>query len=131
MGADLADMQLRIKCNKQKSLFVVDIDSNSKYIWLLCFNDKKKKNSFTNSFQNVLNEFKSKPNKIRIDKGSEFYNKSMKSWLQGNDIEIHSTHNIGRSVTDEKFIRTLKNRICKFMTYIKMVHIDKLAGIVN
>ena len=55
----------------------------------------------------------------------------MKSWLQGNDIEIHSTHNIGRPVTDGKFIRTLKNRICKFMTYIKMVHIDKLAGIVN
>ena len=100
-------------------------------MWLLCFNDKKKKNSFTSSFQNVLNEFESKPNKIRIDKGSEFYNKSMKSWLQGNDIEIHSTHNIGRPVTDGKFIRTLKNRICKFMTYIKMVHIDKLAGIAN
>ena len=28
-----------------------------------------------------------------VDKGSEFYNRSMKSWLQDNDIEMYSTHN--------------------------------------
>ena len=26
------------------------------------------------------------------NKGSEFYNRSMKSWLEKNDIEMYSTH---------------------------------------
>ena len=36
----------------------------------------------TNAFQNILNESKRKPNKIWVDKGSEFDNRSMKSWLE-------------------------------------------------
>ena len=38
-------------------------------------------------FKKNLNKSDCKPNKIREDKGSKFYNKSMKSWLQDNDIE--------------------------------------------
>ena len=34
-----------------------------------------------------------KPNKIWVDKGSEFYNISIKSWLQDNNIEMYSTDN--------------------------------------
>ena len=29
----------------------------------------------------------------------------MKSWLEKNDIEMHSTHNEGKSVVAERFIR--------------------------
>ena len=36
-----------------------------------------------------------KPNKIKVDKGSEFYNSSFKKWLKDNDIEMYSTHNEG------------------------------------
>ena len=35
-----------------------------------------------NAFQKILKEFNRKPNKICVDKGSEFYNRSMKSWLK-------------------------------------------------
>ena len=63
---------------------------------------------------------------------SEIYNRSMKSWLQDNNIEMHSTHNQGKSVVAERFIRTLKNKIYKYMTSIsKNVYIDKLDHIVN
>ena len=41
-----------------------------------------------------------------VDKGSECYNKSMKSWLKKNDIETYSTHNEGKSVVAERFIET-------------------------
>ena len=51
-----------------------------------------------------------------VDKRSEFYNRSMKSWLQDNDIKMYSTHNEGKSVVDERFIRTLNNQIYKYMT---------------
>ena len=40
----------------------------------------------------------------------------MKSWLEKNDKEMHSTHNEGKSVVAESFIRTLKNKICKYIT---------------
>ena len=43
-----------------------------------------------------------------------------------------STHNEGKAVVAERFIRTLKNKIYKYMTSIsKTVCIDKLDGIVN
>ena len=45
---------------------------------------------------------------------------------------MYSTHNEIKSVVTERFIRTLKNRIYKYMTSIsKNVYIDKLDDIVN
>ena len=56
----------------------------------------------------------------------------MKSFLQNNAIEMHSTYNEGKPVVAEKFIRALKNKIDKYMTSIsKDVYIDKLDDIVN
>ena len=73
-----------------------------------------------------------KANKMRVDKGLEFYNRSMKSWLEKNAIEIYSIHKEGKSVVAERFIRTLKNNIYKYMTSIsKNVYIDNLDGVVN
>ena len=79
-----------------------------------------------------MKESNRRPNKIWIDKGSEFYNNSFKKWLKDNDIEMHSIHNEGISVIAERFIRTLKNKIYKYMTEIsKNVYIDKLDDIVD
>ena len=45
---------------------------------------------------------------------------------------MYSTHNEGKSVVPERFIRTLKNKIYKYMTAIsKNVYINKLDDIVN
>ena len=45
---------------------------------------------------------------------------------------MYSTQNEGKSVIGERFIRTLKNKIYKYMTSIsKYVYIDKLDDIVN
>ena len=86
------------------------IDIFSKYAWVVPLKDKKGV-SIVNAFQNILDESMRKPNKIWVDKGSGFYNKSTKSWLEKNDIEMHSTHNEGKSVVSQRFIRTLKNKI--------------------
>ena len=56
----------------------------------------------------------------------------MKSWLEKNDIEMHSTHNKEKSVVAERFIKTLKNKIYKYVNSIsKNVYIDQLDDIVN
>ena len=45
---------------------------------------------------------------------------------------MYSTHNEGKSVIAERFIRTLKNEINKYMTSVsKNVYVDKLYVIVN
>ena len=47
-------------------------------------------------------------------------------------IEMCSKHNEGKSAVAGRFIRTLKNKICKYITSVsKNMYIDKLNGIVN
>ena len=58
-------------------------------------------------FKKILNEANPKSNKIWVDKGSEFHNKSMKLWLQDNNIKMQSIHNEGKSVVTKRFIRNL------------------------
>ena len=67
----------------------------------------KKGITITNVFKKNLKESGRKSNKIGVDKGSEFYNSSMKSWLEKNDIEMYSLHNEGKYVVAERFIRKL------------------------
>ena len=42
----------------------------------------------------------------------------MKSWIEDNGTEMDSTNNEGKSVIAQKFIRTLKKKIHKYMTLI-------------
>ena len=80
----------------------------------------------------MVKESNRKPNKIWVNKGSEFYNSSFKTWLKDNDIEIYSIHSKGKSVVVERFIRTLKTKIYKYMTSISTnVYIDNLDDIIN
>ena len=45
---------------------------------------------------------------------------------------MYSTHNEGKSVVAERFIRTIKKKIYKYMTSVsKNVYIDKLDDTVN
>ena len=110
MDEGLADMQLISKFNKESRFLLYAIDIYSKYDWAIRLKDKKSI-TITNAFQKILKESSRKPNKIWIEKGNEFYNRSMKSWLEENSIEMHSTHNKGKSVAAERFIRTLRNKI--------------------
>ena len=132
-------MQLMNKFNKRFRFLLCVINIFSKYACVAPLKDKKGI-SIVNAFQKILvdsdsSEAKSKgrkPNKIWVDKGSEFYNNSFRKWLKDNDIEMYSIHNIGKLVVAERFIRTLKNKIYKYMTTIsKNVYINKLDDIVN
>ena len=109
LGGDLADMHLASKFNKgfRFLLCVLILKVN---MHLLPLKDKKG-STITNTFQKTLNQSNCKPNKVWVDKGSEFHNGSMKSWLQDNDIEIYSTHNESKSVVAERFTRTLRIKL--------------------
>ena len=130
-GADLADMQLLSRYNKGIRFLLCVIDIFSKYAWVVPLKDKRDV-SIVTVFQSILKQSNRKPNKIWVDKGFEFYNTSFKKWLQDNDMVMYSTHNEGKYIVAERFIRTLKSKIYKHMTSIsKNVNVDKLDDIVD
>ena len=57
------------------------IDIFSKYAWVVPLKDRKSV-TIVSAFQKVLDKSKLKPNKIWVDKGSEFYNSSVTKWLK-------------------------------------------------
>ena len=61
----------------------------------------KKDVSIVDAFQKTLDDSNRKPNKIWVDKGSEFYNSSFKKWLKDNDTEMYFTYSEGKYVVAE------------------------------
>ena len=130
-GVDLADMQLISTYSKVIRYLLCAIDLLSKYAFVVLLKDKKG-TTIVNAFQSILGSSKRKPNKIWVDQGSEFHNNVFKKWLKDNDIEMYSTHNKGKSVVAERFIRTLKNKISEHVTAVsKNVFFDALDDIVD
>ena len=68
-------MQLIIKFNKRFRFLLCVIDIFSKYAWVVSLKDKKGV-SIVDAFQKILDKSGRKPNKIWVDKRSEFYNSS-------------------------------------------------------
>ena len=66
-------MQLLSKYNKGIRILLCVIDIFSKYAWVVPLNDKKDI-SIVKAFQSILKQSNRKPNKMWVDKGSEFYN---------------------------------------------------------
>ena len=123
-------MQSLSKYNKGNKYLLYAIDLFSKYAWVIPIKDKKG-TSIVNAFKKILSDSNRKPNKIWVDQGSEFYNKSFKDFLKINNIEMYSTYSEGKSVVTERFIRPLKNKIFKHITAIsKNVYLDVLDDIV-
>ena len=109
-------MQLIIKFNARICFLVFVIDIFSNYLRVIPLKDKRGI-TITNAFQKILDESIRKPSKIWVDKGKEFYNRSLKSWLEKNN-EMYSIRDKRKFVVDRRFIRALQNEIYKYMTSI-------------
>ena len=92
-----ADMQLITKYDKGFRFLLCLVHIFSEYAWKVSLKDKKCI-EITNEFENILEKSRHKPNKIWVNKASEFYKRSMKSQLQDKDTEKYSTHNEQKSV---------------------------------
>ena len=79
------------------ALMVFSVNIRGLLLW------KVKMRSNYKAFQKVLKNCNQTPNKMLVDKVSEFYNTAT--------IRCFKTHNEGKSVVSGPFIRTLKSRI--------------------
>ena len=76
-GANLADMQSISKFNKGTRFLLCVIDIFSKCAWVVPLKEKKGV-TIVSAFQKILDKSTHKPNKIWVDKRSEFYNSFFK-----------------------------------------------------
>ena len=129
-GVDLADMQSLSRKNKGMKYLLCVIDLYSKYAFVIPLKDKKGIR-IVNAFDKIIKQSERKPNKIWVDQRSEFHNNNFKKWLSDNII-MYSMYNEGKSVVTERFTRTLKNKLYKYMTATgKNVYYDVLDDVVN
>ena len=117
-------MQAFSKFNRGVKCLLAVIDVFSKYGWLIPLKDKTGK-SVASALETIFKE--RKPEKMWVNKGKEFYNKDVKD-----SIELYSTENKEKSSVVERWIRTMKEKMCKYFSAESTnVYIDALPDLVR
>ena len=114
-SSDLVDMSAFSKDNHGVKYLLTIIDVFSKYAWVMPLKTKTGKD-ITKAFDYIIEGSGRKPSRLWVDKGTEFYNKTFKKYLEQNDIQMYSTHNEGKAVVVERFNRTIKTRMWKYFS---------------
>ena len=126
-SADLIDKSSLSKYNNNYKFILTVIDIFTKHSWAIPLKNKSGL-SITNGFKIVLSEHPQggseprKPEKLWVDRGSEFYNKTFKSLLKeygtgkaALGTDLYSTYSDLKAVFIERFNRTLLHIINKPM----------------
>ena len=114
-AADLTEIESLSSKNKNVKYLLCVIDVFTKYAWVKPLKDNKGE-TVLNAFMEIVNETNHKPHKLWVVQEREFYNKLIQEWLGNNYILMYSTHNGGKSVIAERFIKIPKSKIYKKMT---------------
>ena len=132
-GSDLIDMQNLSKQNNGVRFILIVIDLFSRFASVETLKGKnadlvaEKLKIILQSvdFNGIV--------KLQTDEGSEYYNKTVKNLLKKRGIQLYSTQSREIKVSiAERFIRTLKSRIYKYMTHNNVLrYVDVLKQIVE
>lgn len=113
-GADLVDMANFKQKNKGFTFLLNVIDLSSRYAWSVPLKSKNK-TDVLEAFKSIIDTTKRHPAFLWIDQGTEFYNSDFKSYCKSQNIEMYSTTSSLKSVFVERFNRTMKEHITKYM----------------
>ena len=119
-SAHLIDKLFLSKYNNNYKFILTVIDIFTKYAWAIPLKNKSGL-SITNGFKIVLGgspqggSESRKPEKLWVDRGSEFYNKTFKSLLKQYETKLYSTYSDLKAVFLERFNRTFLHIINKRM----------------
>lgn len=112
--ADLIDVQALRRDNKGYKFLLVVIDALSKFLWAVPLKNKTG-TEVAKAFETILAKGR-KPIQLQTDNGKEFYNKTMAAFLKGKKIHLFSTYGDDKASMAERVIRTLKQRIYRYLT---------------
>ena len=128
--SDLCDMSRFKEHNEGVRFLLVTIDVLSKFAWVEPLKSKKPE-EIISGFERVYQDgiF---PSKIRTDRGSEYMNRRVQNYFMRNRIHHYNSNSIVKAAIAERFIRTLKGRIMKYLQYYNTFkYVDVLPKIVK
>ena len=114
-SADLIEMIPLAKYNKGYKYLLMIIDVFSKYGWIVPIKTKTG-SAVSTALEKVIKTSKRVPSKLWVDKGKEFYNKTMQQLLKKKGISMYSTENEEKSSVVERWNRTIKRYMWKYFT---------------
>ena len=112
---DTVSMVRYEKSNSGYKYILILIDILSRYAWTHPLKTLTGK-EMTRALKITITK---KPQKIRVDSGSEFANSQVKSYLKSKGIDIFHTLNEKKANYAERFIQTLKTKITKYLQHNK------------
>jgi transposase InsO family protein len=118
--------------NKGFKCGLVIIDIVSKFAWVELMKDKTGP-ATTEAFQKILKRaHPRKPRRLQTDKGTEFLNQTFQNFLKQNGIDFFTTFSDHKAATAERFIRTLKGLIYKYLDeHNTNIYWDRIQEIVQ
>ena len=124
LAIDLVEIKNLGRLVKEYKFLLTCIDIYSKYVWVIPLKTK--------SAEEVLNGFKQIDCKtitnLWSDEGKEFYNSIFKKYCKERNINLYHTYSGMKSVFIERFNRTLKEMIYKYVALNKN---DDVIGLLS
>ncbi len=135
IAADLADMKVLAQFNRGVKYILVCVDVFSRYAKCLPLM-RKDATSMVSAMKKVLEEENDMFNgvsRLFVDRGKEFYNRQLQSYLESKHIKTYSVYSQEtKSSIAERFIRTLKARLYRYMTaHNTLEYVSVLGDIVE
>lgn len=117
-SADLADMSILSDYNNGVKFILVFIDSFSRLATAIPLISKSGEDVLK-GFKKIFTQQKFKTiSRINTDEGKEFYNKKVQHYLESKGIVLYSVSSREiKAAIAERFIRTLKGRLFRYMTH--------------
>ena len=130
-AADLVDVQQLKRHNKGVNYLLTVVDVFSKYAWVLPMKQKTGPQTAT-ALTALFKSSKRTPQKLQTDDGKEFYNKNVANVLKDNDVRHFSTAGDTKASVVERFNRTFKQRLYRYMTtYNTPSYLSSLPSLVD
>ena len=129
---DLMDMQQYKKENNGMGFVLVLVDVLSKFAFAKCIKDKTAA-TVRSALESIFKGTDRRPQRLYCDKGLEFKNKTVKTYLRTMDVDIHFAENSDtKACCAERLIRTLKTRLWRYFTHVgNHRYVDVLHKIVD
>ena len=129
--ADLADMSSKAEYNDGYTFILTCIDCFSKYAWAIPIMSKHGE-EIVMALKRILKMSGRKPKRLQTDKGKEFLNTKVQSFLRENDIQLFTTESDKKASIVERFNRTMKGRTYKYFTANNTYrYVDVLQSLVD
>ena len=128
--ADLCDMQSKSQDNDDNTFILTCIDCFSKYAWAESL-QQKSADDIIKAMERIFASGR-KPKRLQTDKGSEFTNVKVQTFLRKHNVTFFTTDSEQKASIVERFNRTLKTRMFKYFTNANTYrYVDVLQALVN